>query len=53
MQQVNPRLATKRDEDDRLPIHWATSSDNYQIVEMLISTKDFDTDVQVSVFKAS
>ena len=46
-EQANTRLATRRDEDDRLPIHWAVSYNHRPIVELLISRKDFDPDVQV------
>ena len=44
---ANPKLATQRDDDDRLPIHWAVSYNHLSIVEMLVSRKDFDPDVQV------
>ncbi|KAI9819955.1 MAG: hypothetical protein M1827_006525 [Pycnora praestabilis] len=43
---ANPRLATKRDDDDRLPIHWAISYHRVPIVELLVQRKDFDPDVQ-------
>lgn len=43
---ANPQLATKRDDDERLPIHWALSNNHQVIVELLISRKDFDPDVQ-------
>ncbi|KAL8795226.1 MAG: hypothetical protein Q9195_002237 [Heterodermia aff. obscurata] len=43
---ANPRLATRRDDDERLPIHWACSYSHFDIVELLISRKDFDPDVQ-------
>lgn len=49
-EQGNPRLATTRDEDERLPIHWAVSYNHVPIVELLVSRKDFDPDVQVGVF---
>ena len=45
--QANPKLATQKDEDDRLPIHWAVSYNHLPIVELLVSRKDFDPDVQV------
>lgn len=38
----------KRDDDDRVPIHWALSSNHQAIVELLVSRKDFDADIQVS-----
>lgn len=47
MQQANPRLATTKDDDERLPIHWALSNTHEAIVQLLVSRKDFDPDVQV------
>ncbi|KAL8672903.1 MAG: hypothetical protein Q9168_002657 [Polycauliona sp. 1 TL-2023] len=44
--QANPRLATKKDDDERLPIHWALSNSHEAIVQLLVSRKDFDPDVQ-------
>ena len=38
-----------RDEDERLPIHWAVSYNHLPIVELLVSRKDFDPDVQVEI----
>ncbi|KAL8666607.1 MAG: hypothetical protein Q9202_001405 [Teloschistes flavicans] len=35
-----------RDDDDRVPIHWALSSNHQAIVELLVSRKDFDADIQ-------
>ncbi|CAD6569857.1 MAG: hypothetical protein ASARMPREDX12_003109 [Alectoria sarmentosa] len=43
---ANPRLATKRDLDERLPIHWAVSYNHMPVVELLVSRKDFEPDVQ-------
>ncbi|KAL4741390.1 ankyrin repeat-containing domain protein [Aspergillus similis] len=43
---ANPKLATTKDEDDRLPIHWAVAYNHLPIVELLVSTKDFDPDVE-------
>lgn len=45
--QANPKTATKRDDDERLPIHWAVSYNHLAIVELLVSRNDFDPDVQV------
>lgn len=45
---ANSRLATKVDDDERLPIHWAVSYSHLPIVELLASRKDFDPDVQVT-----
>ncbi|THY48008.1 putative proteasome regulatory particle subunit [Aureobasidium pullulans] len=44
---ANPKLAKLRDDDDRLPIHWAASYNRLPIVEILSERKDFDPDVQV------
>ena len=49
--QANPQLATKRDDDERLPIHWAVSYNHIPVVELLVSRKDFDPDVQVRSFR--
>ena len=43
---ANPRLATLRDEDDRLPIHWALSNKHVDIVELLMAQKSFDPDIK-------
>ncbi|KAL3431403.1 ankyrin repeat-containing domain protein [Aspergillus tetrazonus] len=43
---ANPKLATTKDDDDRLPIHWAVAYNHLPIVELLVSTKDFDPDVE-------
>jgi len=43
---ANPRLANRRDEDDRLPIHWAASMNYLEIVRILVQAKDFDIDAQ-------
>lgn len=43
---ANSRLATKRDDDERLPIHWAVSYNQMPVVELLVSRTDFDPDVQ-------
>lgn len=45
---ANPRLATKRDDDERLPIHWAISYNHMPIIELLVSRTDFAPDVQDS-----
>jgi len=44
--QANPKAANRRDDDERLPIHWATSYNRLPIVEILVERKDFDADVQ-------
>ncbi|KAK7707245.1 putative ankyrin-repeat protein [Botryosphaeria dothidea] len=43
---ANPKLANRRDDDDRLPIHWAVSYNRLPIVSQLIQTKNFDIDAQ-------
>lgn len=45
--QANPRSATQKDDDERLPIHWALSNNHEAIVQLLVSRKDFDPDIQV------
>ncbi|TLS27347.1 hypothetical protein PpBr36_05100 [Pyricularia pennisetigena] len=43
---VDPKLATRKDDDGRLPIHWAVSSNQFEIANLLVSQKNFDPDVQ-------
>ncbi|KAL5339828.1 ankyrin repeat-containing domain protein [Aspergillus crustosus] len=43
---ANPKLATTKDEDDRLPIHWAVAYNHFPVIDLLISTKNFDPDVE-------
>ncbi|OQD68692.1 hypothetical protein PENDEC_c032G01666 [Penicillium decumbens] len=43
---TNPKAAFTKDDDDRLPIHWAVAYNRLPIVEMLIGVKNFDTDVE-------
>ncbi|KZL80977.1 ankyrin repeat-containing protein [Colletotrichum incanum] len=43
---TEPRLATREDEDRRLPIHWAASSNCIDIVILLAQHQSFDPDVQ-------
>lgn len=45
--QANPKLADLRDDDERLPIHWAISYGHLDIVILLAARKGFDPDVQV------
>lgn len=45
--QANPRLASRRDEDDRLPLHWAVSYNRLPIVSLLMQAKGFDADATV------
>ncbi|KAK8186813.1 ankyrin repeat-containing domain protein, partial [Phyllosticta paracitricarpa] len=43
---ANPKLANRRDDDDRLPIHWAVSYNQMPIVRLFVQTKNFDVDEQ-------
>lgn len=45
--QVDPKLAKRKDDDGRLPIHWAASSNQLDIVQLLAEQKGFEVDVQV------
>jgi ankyrin repeat protein len=44
--QANPKLANTKDDDERLPIHWALSYGQTEVVRLLVQRKDFDPDVQ-------
>lgn len=37
-----------KDDDERLPIHWAAAYNRVPVVELLVAMKDFDPDVEVS-----
>lgn len=41
---ADKRLATRRDEDERLPFHWAVSYNRLPIVKLLAEQKNFDVD---------
>ncbi|EME87577.1 uncharacterized protein MYCFIDRAFT_201177 [Pseudocercospora fijiensis CIRAD86] len=43
---ADKKLATRRDDDDRLPLHWAASYNRLPIVELLSDQKGFDVDAQ-------
>ncbi|KAB8257712.1 ankyrin repeat-containing domain protein [Aspergillus pseudonomiae] len=43
---ANPKLASVKDDDNRLPIHWAVAYNRLPIVELLVATKNFDPDVE-------
>lgn len=45
---ANPKLASLRDDDERLPIHWAVAYNHLPIIGLLVTDKNFDPDVQVS-----
>ncbi|KAL9098799.1 MAG: hypothetical protein Q9163_005607 [Psora crenata] len=44
--QANHKLANVKDDDERLPVHWAVAYNHQPIVELLVSREDFDPDVQ-------
>lgn len=46
--QANPKLATLKDDDDRLPLHWAVAQGHLDVVTLLAQRKDFDPDTQVT-----
>jgi len=43
---ANPKLVDRKDDDERLPIHWATSYNHLDIAILLSAGKNFDPDVQ-------
>ncbi|KYK55951.1 hypothetical protein DCS_07916 [Drechmeria coniospora] len=43
---TDPKLSQKRDDDGRYAIHWAVSSNNLDIVVLLVNHPAFDPDVQ-------
>lgn len=43
---ADPKAATRKDDDGRLPIHWAVSSNQLEITNLLVAQKGFDADVQ-------
>ncbi|KAK6064445.1 hypothetical protein SCUP234_12221 [Seiridium cupressi] len=45
---ADAKLARRKDDDGRLPIHWAASSNQPEIVQLLAQQKQFDPDVEVS-----
>lgn len=49
IEQADPKLANRKDDDGRLPIHWAASSNQLEIVRLLTQSKGFDPDVQVCI----
>ncbi|KAK7969763.1 hypothetical protein PG988_008836 [Apiospora saccharicola] len=46
---ADPKQARKKDDDGRLPIHWAASSNQLEIVLLLSQQKDFDPDVEDNI----
>lgn len=49
VEKANPKLASLKDDDERLPIHWAAAYNRLPIVELLVANKHFDPDVTVSL----
>lgn len=45
--QAEPTLAKRKDDDGRLPIHWAASANQLDITQLLAEQKGFDVDIQV------
>ncbi|KAI0188391.1 ankyrin repeat-containing domain protein [Astrocystis sublimbata] len=43
---TNPKLSQRKDDDGRLPIHWAASSNQHAILLLLSQQKTFDPDVE-------
>jgi 26S proteasome non-ATPase regulatory subunit 10 len=43
---ADKRLVSRRDDDDRVPLHWAASYNRLPIVELLSDQKGFDIDAQ-------
>ncbi|KAI2620783.1 ankyrin repeat-containing domain protein [Xylaria nigripes] len=43
---ADPKLSQQKDDDGRLPIHWAASSNQHAIVLLLSEQKTFDPDVE-------
>ncbi|KAF0318770.1 hypothetical protein GQ607_014057 [Colletotrichum asianum] len=44
--QTDPKLALREDDDGRLPLHWAVSSNCTEIVILLVQQRGFDPDIQ-------
>ncbi|KAI1369468.1 ankyrin [Xylaria arbuscula] len=43
---ADPKLSQRKDEDGRLPIHWAASANQHPMVLLLSQQKSFDPDVE-------
>ncbi|KAI3400495.1 hypothetical protein diail_3116 [Diaporthe ilicicola] len=43
---AEPTLAKRKDDDGRLPIHWAASANQLDITQLLAEQKDFNVDAQ-------
>ncbi len=49
LSQADPKSAQRKDDDGRLPIHWAASSNQHAIALLLSQQKIFDPNVEVSL----
>ncbi|KAF4994856.1 hypothetical protein FGRMN_5515 [Fusarium graminum] len=45
-EQSDPKLSQRKDNDGRYPIHWAASSNNFDIAQLLANQRSFDADIQ-------
>ncbi|KAH8124190.1 ankyrin repeat-containing domain protein [Trichoderma asperelloides] len=43
---TDPKLSKRKDDDGRYPIHWAASSNSYDIILLLANQSSFDPDIQ-------
>jgi 26S proteasome non-ATPase regulatory subunit 10 len=43
---ADPKLVSRRDDDDRMPLHWAASYNRLPIVELLLDRKGCDIDAR-------
>lgn len=43
--QANPKLASQKDDDERLPIHWAVANNHLPIIRALVDIRNFDPDI--------
>ncbi|KAL8360405.1 hypothetical protein RB601_007256 [Gaeumannomyces tritici] len=43
---ADPKAAARKDDDGRLPIHWAVSSNQLEVTNLLVAQKGFDAEVQ-------
>ncbi|KAI1336395.1 hypothetical protein F5Y15DRAFT_205733 [Xylariaceae sp. FL0016] len=45
---ADPKSARLKDDDGRLPIHWAASYNHHAIALMLTDQKSFDPDIEIT-----
>ncbi|KAL7892555.1 ankyrin repeat-containing domain protein [Trichoderma sp. SZMC 28014] len=43
---TDPKLSKRKDDDGRYPVHWAASSNSYDILLLLANQSSFDPDIQ-------